>query len=112
MSTEKEKEQPTLSKEDEEKEIEKKLSDLMNMGWTLLEENCPLQTCHCPLLKSLDGRGVERLAFFREKSICCKDFICCFLKTLLELIYEVEFEKYIRFTCVKGPMRSNLGGTT
>ena len=41
--------------EDEEKVIEKKLSDLMEMGWTLLEENCPLETCHCPLLKSLDG---------------------------------------------------------
>ena len=41
--------------EEEEKEIENKLSDLMNMGWTLLEENCPLETCHCPLLKSLDG---------------------------------------------------------
>ena len=43
------------TQEDEEKEIEKKLSDLMNMGWILLEENCPLETCHCPLLKSLDG---------------------------------------------------------
>ena len=52
------KEEPQVSKttqEDEEKEIEKKLTDLMNMGWTLLEENCPLETCHCPLLKSLDG---------------------------------------------------------
>ena len=46
----------TESKEiEEENEIEKKLSDLMNMGWTLLEESCPLETCHCPLLKSLDG---------------------------------------------------------
>jgi len=45
----------TDSKIDDEKEIEKKLSDLMNMGWTLLEQNCPLETCHCPLLKSLDG---------------------------------------------------------
>ena len=41
--------------EEEEKVIEKKLSDLMEMGWTLLEENCPLESCHCPLLKSLDG---------------------------------------------------------
>ena len=52
------KEEPQInnaSKEDEETIIEKKLSDLMNMGWTLLEENCPLETCHCPLLKSLDG---------------------------------------------------------
>ena len=45
----------TTSKIDEEKEIEKKLSDLMNMGWTLLEQSCPLESCHCPLLKSLDG---------------------------------------------------------
>ena len=45
----------STSKESEEKEIEKKLSDLMNMGWTLLEESCPLESCHCPLLKSLDG---------------------------------------------------------
>ncbi len=40
---------------DEEKQIENKLSDLMNVGWMLLEENCPLESCHCPLLKSLDG---------------------------------------------------------
>ena len=45
----------STTNEDEEKAIEKKLSDLMEMGWTLLEENCPLETCHCPLLKSLDG---------------------------------------------------------
>ena len=45
----------STSKEIEEKDIEKKLSDLMDMGWTLLEENCPLESCHCPLLKSLDG---------------------------------------------------------
>ena len=45
----------TTKKIDEEKEIEKKLSDLMNMGWTLLEQSCPLESCHCPLLKSLDG---------------------------------------------------------
>ena len=56
MSTTKEEPQvSTTTKEDEEKEIEKKLSDLMNMGWTLLEDNCPLESCHCPLLKSLDG---------------------------------------------------------
>ena len=56
MSTTKEEPQvSTTTKEDEEKEIEKKLSDLMNMGWTLLEDNCPLESCHCPLLNSLDG---------------------------------------------------------
>ena len=54
MSTTKE-EPKVTNTSDEEKEIEKKLSDLMNMGWTLLEESCPLETCHCPLLKSLDG---------------------------------------------------------
>ena len=46
----------TSSKDnDEQKEIENKLLDLMNMGWTLLEQSCPLESCHCPLLKSLDG---------------------------------------------------------
>ena len=56
MSTEKEEPKVTNTIiEDEEKILEKKLSDLMDMGWTLLEENCPLESCHCPLLKSLDG---------------------------------------------------------
>ena len=53
-------EQPKVSttkttKEDEENEINKKLADLMDMGWTLLEDICPLESCNCPLLKSLDG---------------------------------------------------------
>ena len=39
----------------EDKEIEKKLTDLLNIGWILLEEKCPLETCDCPLLKSFDG---------------------------------------------------------
>ena len=39
----------------DDKEIEKKLSDLLNIGWILLEEKCPLETCDCPLLKSFDG---------------------------------------------------------
>ena len=38
-----------------DKEIEKKLSDLLNIGWILLDEKCPLETCDCPLLKSFDG---------------------------------------------------------
>ena len=38
-----------------EKEIEKKLTDLLNIGWILLDEKCPLETCDCPLLKSFDG---------------------------------------------------------
>ena len=39
----------------DDKEIEKKLSDLLNIGWILLDEKCPLETCDCPLLKSFDG---------------------------------------------------------
>ena len=39
----------------DDKEIEKKLSDLLNLGWMLLDEKCPLETCDCPLLKSFDG---------------------------------------------------------
>ena len=38
-----------------DKEIEKKLSDLLTLGWTLLDEKCPLESCDCPLLKSFDG---------------------------------------------------------
>ena len=38
-----------------EKNIEKKLSDLLNLGWTLTDEICPLESCDCPLLKSFDG---------------------------------------------------------
>ena len=54
-STKEEPQVTNTSKGDEEKDIEKKLTDLMNMGWTLLEESCPLESCSCPLLKSLDG---------------------------------------------------------
>ena len=39
----------------DDKEIEKKLSDLLNIGWMLLEEKCPLESCDCPLLRSFDG---------------------------------------------------------
>ena len=55
MSKKEESKVTTSSKEDEEKLIEKKLLDLMDLGWILLEDICPLETCHCPLLKSLDG---------------------------------------------------------
>ncbi len=51
-------EEPTVTnttQEDEDKMIEKKLTELLEMGWTLLEEKCPLESCNCPLLKSLDG---------------------------------------------------------
>lgn len=35
--------------------LDEKLSDLMKMGWTLIADSCPLEKCHCPLLRSLDG---------------------------------------------------------
>ena len=44
-----------MSSKEEDKEIEKKLSDLLNIGWILLNEKCPLESCDCPLLKSFDG---------------------------------------------------------
>ena len=43
------------AKEDKNAEIEKKLSELLTIGWTLLDEKCPLESCDCPLLKSFDG---------------------------------------------------------
>ena len=42
-------------KKTSENDVEKKLSELLAIGWTLLEEKCPLETCDCPLLKSFDG---------------------------------------------------------
>ena len=54
MSTEEPQVKNTTDNE-EEKLIDKKLSKLMDMGWILLEEICPLESCNCPLLKSLDG---------------------------------------------------------
>ena len=42
-------------KKDENNDIEKKISDLLSIGWMLLEEKCPLESCDCPLLKSFDG---------------------------------------------------------
>ena len=42
-------------KEDRNAEIERKLSELLTLGWTLLDEKCPLESCDCPLLKSFDG---------------------------------------------------------
>ena len=54
-NTQEEKEEEIKDEKEEEKLIDKKLSELMEMGWTLLEEICPLETCNCPLLKSLDG---------------------------------------------------------
>ena len=45
-----------MSKEEEnEKTIKEKAEELINMGWSLLNEKCPKESCNCPLLKSLDG---------------------------------------------------------
>jgi uncharacterized Zn finger protein (UPF0148 family) len=35
--------------------LEERLTNLMQIGWTLIAESCPLDKCRCPLLKSLDG---------------------------------------------------------
>ena len=45
----------TKENNNSDKDIEKKLSELLAIGWTLLEEKCPLEKCDCPLLKSFDG---------------------------------------------------------
>ena len=42
-------------KQTSDNDIEKKLSELLTLGWTLLDEKCPLESCDCPLLKSFDG---------------------------------------------------------
>ena len=45
-------------KEEEEQfhGVDKKLGDLMLRGWTMLAETCPLESCKCPLMRSLDGQ--------------------------------------------------------
>ena len=48
-------EKDTASENSSNESIDKKLVDLISMGWTLLEEKCPLDKCRCPLLKSRDG---------------------------------------------------------
>ena len=45
----------TKEKQNQDAEVERKLSELLAIGWTLLEEKCPLESCDCPLLKSFDG---------------------------------------------------------
>ena len=42
--------------EDPFKGIDKKLSDLMLRGWTMLAESCPIESCRCPLMRSPDGQ--------------------------------------------------------
>ena len=45
-----------IKEEDLDKQIEKKLSDLLLRGWTMLAESCPLESCKVPLMKSPDGQ--------------------------------------------------------
>ena len=35
--------------------LDEKLGELLGMGWTLVAESCPLESCKCPLFKSNDG---------------------------------------------------------
>ena len=56
MNKPKDEEDPPLQKEGEILiGLDQRLSDLLSMGWTLVAESCPLESCHCPLLKSPDG---------------------------------------------------------
>ncbi len=45
-----------IKEEDLDKQIEKKLSDLLLRGWTMLAESCPLESCKVPLMRSPDGQ--------------------------------------------------------
>lgn len=36
--------------------VDIKLADLMQKGWTMLAESCPLESCSCPLMRSIDGQ--------------------------------------------------------
>ena len=45
-----------MKEEDLDKQIEKKLSDLLLRGWTMLAESCPLESCKVPLMRSPDGQ--------------------------------------------------------
>lgn len=36
--------------------VNKRLSDLMQRGWIMLAESCPLESCRCPLMRSPDGQ--------------------------------------------------------
>ena len=51
-----EKEKDSHKEEDSIEGTEKKLSDLMEQGWIMLSESCPLESCRCPLIKSPDGQ--------------------------------------------------------
>ena len=40
----------------EEISVDKKLADLLLLGWTMLADTCPVDSCRCPLMRSLDGK--------------------------------------------------------
>ena len=50
------KEKEINEQEELDKQIEKKLGDLLLRGWTMLAESCPLESCQVPLMKSPDGQ--------------------------------------------------------
>ena len=45
------KEKEINEQEELDKQIEKKLGDLLLRGWTMLAESCPLESCKVPLMK-------------------------------------------------------------
>ena len=48
--------EPQLQKEGEVLiGLDERLANLMEMGWTLVAESCSIESCRCPLLRSLDG---------------------------------------------------------
>ena len=50
------KEKEINEQEELDKQIEKKLGDLLLRGWTMLAESCPLESCKVPLMRSPDGQ--------------------------------------------------------
>lgn len=69
MSTETKKEPET--EPEIEASLEEKLTNLIQSGWTLLPESCSLESCRCPLVRSLDGNKYcakcEMWIFDRDK---------------------------------------------
>ena len=50
------KEKEINEQEELDKQIEKKLGDLLLRGWTMLAESCPLESCKVHLMRSPDGQ--------------------------------------------------------
>ena len=52
--------------------LDERLSNLMEMGWTLVAESCSIESCRCPLLRSLDGNkycvNCESWIFDKERT--------------------------------------------